>query len=90
MHLCLSSKNILYVLRVKEAFRVLLVRLANVATPASQANGDRKVPEEREAHQLVLILCVCPLTSSCVCNSPAATHDSTDIPYSLCPVGGSL
>lgn len=60
MFMCLSLyfNNILSVLRVKEAFQVLSVRLAHVVTLASQVNQDRKVPEEREAHQLVLILSV--------------------------------
>lgn len=47
----LSSNNILSLLRVKEAFQVLSARLASVVTWASQVNQDRKVPEEREAHQ---------------------------------------
>lgn len=64
MCLSLSSNNILSVLRGKEAKEVLWVRLVHVVMPGSQANWDPKVPEEREAPQLVLPSSVCPCTSS--------------------------
>lgn len=85
MCLSLSFNNIHSLLRVKEAFRVLSVRLASAVTLASKVNRDRKVPEEHEAHQLVLILSVCPVSSSPVCHSSAATLTYM---LNLCPTDG--
>lgn len=86
----LSSNNILTLLRVKEAFQVLSVRLASAVTWARQVNRGRKVPEEREAHRWVLVLSTCPFTSSCARHSSAATRAPTDNTYLLCPVWRSF